>query len=365
MKVIFVSGGSGGPTAPLIGVYEQFKDRDPDIQVLWLGTRNGVEQKMIAPYQINFKAIVCGKLRRYFSLKNIFTPLLVFIGFIQSLFVLMKFKPDIVVSAGSFVAVPVVYAAWVLRIPRIIHQQDLQIGLANKLTGKVASLVTVTFSDSIGSFDYKKTYHVSNPVRKMIFQGSREKAVQLFKLIPGKSTLLVMGGGQGAEVINQVLLESIGKIIKNNFQIIHLTGAGKSINAHFVDYYDRQTIKLIEENYHAYEFLNQEIFDAYAIADLVVTRAGFSVLTELAVLAKPALLIPIPGHQEVNAQYFAKYNAAKVIQQQDLNYEVFIQAVVSLMSNPADLQNLSRNISQMIEKDAAKKYVDLIYELLK
>jgi len=364
MKVIFVSGGSGGPTAPLLAIYEQLKERDTELQALWLGTRHGVEIKMIEPYQIPFKAIISGKWRRYFSLKNIFTPLLVFIGFIQSFFVLIKFKPEILLSAGSFVSVPVFYAAWLLRIPRVIHQQDLQIGLANKLTGKIADMVTVTFSDSIGSFDYKKTYHISNPVRQMIFQGSRDKAIQIFKLKPGQRTLLVMGGGQGAETINQVLLESIGKIVQNGYQIIHITGPGKKIKEHFVDYYPRRIIKMIEENYHAYEFLGQEIFDAYAIADLVVTRAGFSVLTELAVLAKPAILIPIPGHQDINAQYFAKYNAAKVIYQKDLNYEIFTQTVVTLMSNPADLQNLSRNISQMIEKEAAKRYVDLIYKFL-
>lgn len=364
MKVIFASGGSGGPNAPLLAVYEELKIRDANLNALWLGTKNGVEKTMIAPYQIPFKTIISGKLRRYFSLMNLFTPFFVCLGFIQALFILRKFKPEVVLTAGSFVAVPVVYAAWFLGIPRFVHQQDLEIGLANKLMAKVATAVTVTFSDSIGHFNFKKTFHVSNPVRKSILNGNKERAITLFKLIPNRRTILFTGGGQGADLINQMVLESVGKFCAE-YQVLHLTGVGKEIASKFADYYDRQTLKLIEANYHAYEFLQTEIFDAMAAADLVVSRAGFSILTELAVLAKPVLLIPLPGHQELNAQYFAKYNAAKVIRQANLNNQIFTKLILGLMSNPADLQNLSRNIHQMIDKDAAKRYVDLIVQFIK
>lgn len=364
MRIIFASGGSGGPNAPLIAIYEELKSRDAGFTALWLGTKNGVEKNMIAPYQIPFKRIISGKLKRYFSLLNLFTPLFVLLGFIQSLFILKKFKPDAVLTAGSFVAVPVVYAAWLLGIPRFVHQQDLEIGLANKIMAKVATAITVTFSDSIGQFNFKKTFHVSNPVRKEILKGNKDRAVTLFGLNPNRRTILFVGGGQGAELINQMVLESVGKICAE-YQIIHLTGQGKEIASKFIDYYDRQTLKLIQSNYHAYEFLQAEIFDAMAASDLAVSRAGFSILTEFAALAKPVLLIPLPGHQEINAQYFAKYNAAKVIKQENLNSQVIIKVILSLLNNPADLQNLSRNISQMIDKDAAKRYVDLVGQFLK
>lgn len=364
MRVIFASGGSGGPNAPLIALYEELKIRDASLQVLWLGTRTGVEKTMIAPYQIPFKTIISGKLRRYFSLLNLFAPFFVFLGLIQSLFILRKFKPDVVLTAGSFVGVPVVYAAWLLGIPRFVHQQDLEIGLANKLMAKVATAITVAFSDSIGHFNFKKTFHVSNPVRQSILNGSKTKAMSLFNLTPQRRTILFTGGGQGAELINQMVLESVGKLCLE-YQVIHLTGVAKEIASKFSDYYDRQTLKQIEENYHAYEFLQTEIFDAMAAADLVVSRAGFSILTESAALAKPVLLIPLPGHQEINAQYFAKYNAAKVIKQDNLNSQLFTKVILNLMNNPADLQNLSRNISQMIDKDAAKRYVDLLVQFIK
>jgi len=363
MKVLFAGGGTMGSVSPLVAVYEELKVKDSALEALWLGTKKGPEKDFLAFYQMPFKPIIGGKLRQYFSLANFFTPFWVFLGFIQSLFILRKFKPDAILTAGSFIAVPVVYAAWFLRIPRFVHQQDIEIGLANKLMAKKATAITVVLRDSLGKFDFRKTFHISNPVRKAVFSGNREKAIDFFKLNPHLRTILIMGGGTGAQTINQIILETVGKLTEN-YQVIHLAGIGKMIDQQFNNYYDRATLKRIEERYRGYEFLNQEIFDAYALADLVVCRAGFSTLTELAVLAKAALLIPIPGHQELNAQYFNKYNSVKVIKQDQLNSENFLKAILYLMDNTAELQNLSRNISQMIDKDAAKRYVGLIYEIL-
>lgn len=160
-----------------------------------------------------------------------------------------------------------------------------------------------------------------------------------------------------------MVLETVN-LLTANFQVIHLTGKGKRIDQNFVDSFDRETNKRISERYRAYEFLTQEIFDAYAAADLVVSRSGFSTLTELSVLGKPAILIPLPGHQELNAQYFAKFNAVKVLAQTDLTPQKFSEAILYLMNNPGELITLSRNISTLIDKDAGKRYVDLIYKVI-
>lgn len=353
-----------GSVSPLVAIYQELKERDTNLEVLWLGTKKGPEKDFLAKYQVPFKPIIIGKWRQYFSLANLFTPFFVLIAFIQSFFILRKFKPEVVLTAGSFVAVPVVYAAWILKIPRFVHQQDLEIGLANKLMSKKATIITVTFSETLGKFDVKKTFKIGNPVRKEVFSGNRERAAQFFKLDLNVPTILIMGGGTGAQIINNMVLETLGKLIER-YQIIHLTGKGKGISNQFNNLFNRETLKRIEVRYRAYEFLNQEIFDAYALADLVVCRAGFSTLTELAVLGKPTILIPIPGHQETNARYFAKFNAVKVLNQKDLNKETFLQAIDYLMRNPAERQTLSRNILTMIDKDAAKRYVDLIYQIVK
>ncbi|MBN1325722.1 UDP-N-acetylglucosamine--N-acetylmuramyl-(pentapeptide) pyrophosphoryl-undecaprenol N-acetylglucosamine transferase [Candidatus Falkowbacteria bacterium] len=363
MKILFAGGGTMGSVSPLVAIYQELKERDANLEVLWLGTKKGPEKDFLAEYKIPFKPIICGKWRQYFSLSNLCTPLFVLLGFFQCLFVLRKFKPEIVLTAGSFVAVPLMYAAWFLRIPRFAHQQDLEIGLANKLMIKKATIVTVTFSDVIDKLPYKKTFKISNPVRKEVFLGNRERAAQFFKLDLSVPTILIMGGGTGAQIINETTLEILGQLVEK-YQIIHLTGAGKGISDEFANYFDRETLKRIEEKYRAYEFLNKEIFDAYALADLVISRAGFAALTEFSVLSKAVLLIPIPGHQEFNARYFAKFNAVKVLNQKDLNKETFWQTIEYLMENSAERATLSRNIIGMIDKDAAKRYVDLIYKAI-
>jgi UDP-N-acetylglucosamine--N-acetylmuramyl-(pentapeptide) pyrophosphoryl-undecaprenol N-acetylglucosamine transferase len=363
MKVVFVGGGSGGPVAPLLAIYEQLKDAEPNLEAIWIGTAKGPEREMVNQYKIDFRIISGGKFRRYFSLQNFIDPFFTFVGFLQSIFILKKFKPDVVLSAGSFIAVPVVYAAWILKIPCFVHQQDLQKGLANSLMAKIATVITVAFADSVTNFDIKKTYHIGNPVRKSFFEGNKDRALKFFNLDANLKTILILGGGQGAEVINQTIMESLAELTKK-YQIIHQTGVGKAIRDQIADYYDRQTQKQIESRYHDYEFFNEGMVDAYVISDLVVCRSGLGTLSEIAVLGKPALLIPIPGHQEQNAQYFLKFNAVKVLPQSELNKENLLKAIELLMSNPADLQGLARNIATLVNKDAAKSYVELIYKVI-
>jgi UDP-N-acetylglucosamine--N-acetylmuramyl-(pentapeptide) pyrophosphoryl-undecaprenol N-acetylglucosamine transferase len=363
MKIIFVGGGTMGSVSPLVGLYEGLKEKESQLEVLWLGTKKGPEKNFLAQYDITYKPIIGGKLRQYFSLANLLTPCLVLFGFIQAIFILRKFKPDVILTAGSFIAVPVVYAASFLKIPSFIHQQDLEKGLANKLMQKTATAITVSFQESLEIFPAKKTYWTGNPVRKAVLSGDKQKGLEFFKLDPAIDTVLIFGGGQGAQTINQMVLETIADLTKN-YQVIHLTGKDKSISGRFFNYYDRQTRKRIESRYRDYEFLNEEIFDAYAVASLVVCRAGFSTLTELSVLAQPALLIPIPGHQTKNARYFAKYNAVKILPQEQLDSETFLKMISSLMENPADRQQLSRNISSIMDGQATQKYIDLIYRVL-
>ena len=352
-----------GSVSPLVAIYEELKARDANLEVLWLGTKSGPEQDFLAKYKIPFKVVTAAKLRRYLSGWNLLAPFSFWIGVIHAYFLLCKFKPDVVLTAGSFAAVPVVLAAWLLKIPRFVHQQDLEIGLANKLMAKWATVITVALKDSAASFDPKKTQVTGNPVRQEVFSGSKDKALQFFKLQPDLPTILITGGGTGAQVINQTALESSGQLVVK-YQIIHLTGKGKSLAFKLEDYYPREILKLIAQRYRAYEFLEPEIFDAMALADLIVSRAGFASLTELAVLAKPALIIPIPGHQEVNARYFAKYNAIKILAQNKLNKENFIAAIEALMSNPGERQHLAQNISQLIDDKAASRYVDLVYKII-
>jgi UDP-N-acetylglucosamine--N-acetylmuramyl-(pentapeptide) pyrophosphoryl-undecaprenol N-acetylglucosamine transferase len=364
MKILFSGGGTMGSVSPLVAIYEELKTRDANLEVLWLGTKKGPEKEFLAKYNIPFKIVTSAKLRRYFSGWNLLAPFSFIIGVIQAYFILRKFRPDAVLTAGSFVAVPIIFSARLLKITSFVHQQDLEIGLANKLMAKWATMVTVAFEESLANFKTKNIISIGNPVRQEVFSGNKAKALETFKLKADLPIILITGGGTGAQIINQVVFESLGQLIKK-YQLIHLTGKDKGINQQLEDFYPREILKLIAERYRAYDFLSQGNYDAMSLADLVISRAGFSTLTELAVLGKPSIIIPIPGHQEINAQYFAKFNAIKILTQDKLNKENFISAIEYLMQNSGERDHLARNISQLMDGGASSRYVDLIFKYLK
>lgn len=364
MKIVCAGGGTMGSVSPLVAVCEELKNQEESLEVLWVGTKTGPEKDFLKNYNFSYRTIISGKRRQYFSLKNFFSPFAVIVGILQSYFMLKKFQPEIVLTAGSFVAVPVVYVAKKMKIPVVVHQQDLEVGLANKIMSKRATKITVSLEESKKDFPQDKVVYTSNPSRKKILSGSKENGYKRFNLDPSLPTILIYGGGQGAMAINEMVLKKID-LLTENYQIIHLTGQGKKISQRFPARFSGQQLNDINLRYRDYEFLNEEIFDAYAVADLVVSRSGFSSLTELSVLGKAALVIPLKGHQELNAQYFARQNAVRILSQENLNEDTLYKAIDDLMQNPSDRENLSRNISQIIDKDAAKKYVEVIKEVVK
>ncbi|MFA6254722.1 MAG: undecaprenyldiphospho-muramoylpentapeptide beta-N-acetylglucosaminyltransferase [Patescibacteria group bacterium] len=347
MRVILSGGGTLGSVSPLIAIYEEIKKNQPQAEFLWLATSDGPEENLISSYQIPLKKIFSGKLRRYFSFKNFLDPFLIFFGFWQSLFIILKFKPQAVLSAGGFVSVPVAWAAWFLRRPLIIHQQDVRPGLANKLMAPFANMITVTFEKSLKDFPAKKTHLVGNPVRADILTGSKEAGYKFFGFKSDLPTILILGGGTGALNLNSLVIESLEELVQF-CQVIHLTGG-------------RQQKTAEHPRYRSYDFLTDQMKNAYAIADLVVARAGLGTLTELAALAKPAIIIPIPAsHQQDNAVEFFRNNAIAVLDENDLSSQKFFQAIKTLLFDQAELANLSRNIAKMMPKDAAEKITAMI-----
>lgn len=347
MKVILSGGGTIGSVSPLLAVYEELKTRQDNVEVLWLGTRNGPEKKLVESYQIKFKAISAGKLRRYFSFQNFIDPFKIVIGFFQSFFLLKKMKPNVVLSAGGFVSVPTAFAAYLLKIPVMIHQQDIRLGLANKLMIPFAKIITVTFETSLKDFPSNKTTVIGNPVRKDVLSGSKEEAHKFFKLEEGLPVVLIMGGGTGAAYINNLVAKSIKELV-SFCQIIHLTG-GKVEKVYS------------DPRYKAFDFLTSQMKNALAVSDLVVTRAGLSTLTELSALAKPSFIIPMPdSHQEENANEFFKNNAAAVASQKNLSPQNFVAAIKELLENTDDLNQYRRNMPNVIDTAAAAKIVDMI-----
>ncbi len=361
MKILLVGGGSAGPVAPMLAVAQYIQKDYPKARFLLVGTKYGPEGQMAKALKIDFIFITAGKLRRYFSIKNLISPVQVAIGFFQSLKILKKFKPDCISGTGSFVQVPLVWAAWVMGIPVVLHQQDVAPSLANKLCQLAASKITVSFeihlknfASSLGIF-YKSSANkvelTGNPVREDLVEGNKEQAIQTFNLNKDFPTLLVLGGGTGAQFINNLIVNSLPQLTKV-VQVIHSTGRGK---------FNLQAA----ENYHAYEFINN-MAEAYAAADIVLARAGMSTITELSYLKKVAIIIPMPNtHQEYNAELLRLLGAAFRIKQSGINSEGLVYLIRQILFDLKLQQDLAKNIRSIMPHNAAEKISKIILNFSK
>jgi len=356
-KIILTGGGTLGSVMPLIALYQELiKQGNPTDNFLWVGTQTGPEKDFIDKYQLKFQAINSGKLRRYFSWQNILDFLYLIIGFIESLVIILDFKPNLIISAGGFVSVPLVWAARLGGKKIIIHQQDLRPGLANKLMAPAANKITVTFEKSLNDFDKSKAVWTGNPLREEITKTNDRRPItddfKKFNLVEDKPVLLVLGGGTGAMSLNKIIIDSLPELL-NYCQIIHLTGKGKLI--------PRENFS----GYRAYQFLNEELPLVMKLANVVISRAGMSALTELSYLGKPTVVIPIPNsHQEDNAEYFAEREAAIYLKQKDLTKHKLIDVIKDLFENKEKRERLGNNFRDSIKQGANEGYINEIKVLL-
>lgn len=363
MKIVIAGGQTGGPIVPMLAVAEEIRREKPRTQIVILDTPTSTARTLAQAGKIYFYPILTGKLRRYWSWHTILAPFAVAWGFLQSLRVLYVFKPDIVLGAGGFVQVPVVWAAWLLRIPVLLHQQDVSPTLSNSMSASFASRITTTFEQSLRDFHSGSGFFGSrkkkrdqlvvwtgNPFRESLHSGSKEQARKYFKLSSDLPVLLVTGGGGGAEGLNRLVYQSLPRLTKS-LQVIHGIGAGKKYNLEF-------------PNYHPYEFIERMDL-AYAISDLVISRAGISTITELANLGKISIIIPIPGtHQELNAGLLYERQAAIVMDQTITDSEKLVSVVRQLLLDGETQKQLHKNISGLMPKKAAEKIAKLAQELV-
>lgn len=358
MNILLVGGGSGGPVTPLIAVKENIQKKHPQAKFLLVGTRIGPESLMAKNAGLAFEYINAPKLRRYFSWQNFIIPFQLINSFFESVRIINEFKPDCVFGTGSFVQVPLVFAAWAKKVPVVLHQQDVYPSLANKLCQFCAKKITVTFELSLASFYsglgifYKKKAKdkivlTGNPFREELRHGQKDRGIKEFGLHTETPTLLVLGGGTGAQFINQLIWDTLPALSKT-VQIIHATGKNKfNTERH-------------HENYHQYEFITN-MADAYAAADIVLCRAGMSTITELSNLKKLSIIIPMPKtHQEYNAYYLKKLQAAITLDQADITVSGFVNFVRKLVFTYQLQEILKNNIGLIMDHEATHKIADII-----
>lgn len=357
MRILFTGGGTMGSVSPLLAIHEALQT-DASNFFRWIGTKTGPERLMVEEVGISYVAIPSGKLRRYFDWRNFTDPFLILGGFFISLWVIWRFKPDVVLTAGSFVSVPTAWAAKVLKKRVIVHQMDLKVGLANKLMVPTASRITVAFPELRDKFPREKVIVTGNPTRQFILSGIAERARGRFQLERNVPTVLVMGGGLGSSVINEAFVGA-ARDLTAFCQVIHLTGRGDQSR------WTHHPEVINNPRYHAFEFMSTELADAYAVATVVVSRAGLASLTELSVLGKPSVIIPIPNNQQVeNVDYFNQRKAVVYVQQQDLDSEYITNLLQDLLEKKKRLHDLSTAIAAVMPKDATATYVKVITDLL-
>ena len=329
-RIILTGGGTAGHVTPNLALLPALRSRG--FEVRYIGSYEGIEKELAEAAGLPYDGISSGKLRRYFNLKNFSDPFRVIKGLGQSVRLLRKYKPDVIFSKGGFVSVPVVFAASLLHIPAVIHESDLTPGLANKLSIPAARAVCCNFPDTLPYLPKDKAVVTGCPIRAELLSGSRLAALSFTGLSPERPVLLVVGGSLGSVVLNEAVRDILPELLKH-FQVIHLCGKGHT------------RPELHADGYVQYEYISDELKDLFALADLVVSRAGANAICELLALQKPHLLVPLSakasrGDQLLNAESFRKQGFSMVMQEEELTGERLL----------AELQTLYKQRDSFVQK---------------
>ncbi len=323
---------------------------------MYIGSRKGIDRAMVEEAKVPFTGIHCGKLRRYFSFENFIDLLKLPIGIAQAVWYLTKMQPDVIFSKGGYVSVPVVVAGWLLRKRVILHESDVVPGLANKLCARLASDVCVSFQESVKYFKVKAPVHVvGNPVRKFVTSGRRKEGFKMTGFSRELPIVLVMGGSQGAQQVNKLVWRNLKRLLPI-CQVVHIAGRAKR---------GEELDALGLENYVQYDFVKEELPHLYAIADLIVTRAGANSLAEVAMLKKPSVLVPLGleasrGDQIHNAKVFEKKGVSIALKSSFLDADTFFGAVEELVKYKSKLKEMRKSFEEFPENDAVDEIVELI-----
>lgn len=366
MRIVLTGGGTGGHIFPLISVARKLRERGGiDLELLYIGSGAQLEKEVMNQENIPTKFIFSGKMRRYFSLQNFIDPFKTVLGLIQSLWILLWYMPEAVFSKGGYVAVPVVIAAWIYRIPVLIHESDAAPGSSNAMLAKFAERIAVAYPEAATYFESSKTAILGNPVREDINHGSAEEARKFFNFTESKPVILVLGGSQGSQTINEAVARILPQLLMRA-QIIHQTGEKNYEDA--VHLAGEFGIKAGREGYHPIKFLEGDILkNSYALAELIISRAGANSIAEIAANKKPSILIPLKGsandHQSLNAYELAKVGGALVLEEGNLGEHMLLEKIEKIMDNKELQQSMGEAAASFYHPLAAEHLADGILEI--
>ncbi len=320
-RIVLTGGGTAGHVTPNIALLPTLQKMDYDVH--YIGSYDGMEKRIMADFDVPYYGISTGKWRRYFDIKNFTDPFRILKGLTEAKHILKNLAPDVVFSKGGFVSVPVVRAAASLGIPCIIHESDMTPGLANKLCIPVASKVCCNFPETLTTLPKDKAVLTGSPIREELAKGNKIAGLNLCGFTANKPVIMVVGGSLGASSVNRIVREALPKLLPD-FQIVHLCGRDKI---------DEQLLNI--KGYKQFEFIKSDLKDIFAMADVVVSRAGANAICELLALKKPNLLIPLPatssrGDQILNANSFESQGFSMVIDENILTENLLADKVMEL-----------------------------------
>ena len=369
MKIVFTGGGTGGHTYPIIAVAKELNnitvDRKEVLDLVFIGHAKGSEE-LLSDNGIKPIHITTEKLRRYFSLHYLLVLPKILLGFIQAYIYLLWHMPDVIFSKGGYGSFPVVVVGWIFRIPIIAHESDAISGMANRAMARFCNKVIVSFPGDYPKLPKKKIIHIGNPVRRDLKGGDPQKARQTLGLTSQNPVIFIMGGSQGAQQINTLILSMLDKLTQK-YEIIHATG--KQHFAALNEYAQRMSDET-KALYHPYSFLNTEQLKlAYAASSLIITRAGAGAIFEIALIGKPSILIPLAGsaydHQQKNAQVYQAAGACIALDAGNLTDDFLLERISSIVDDPDRSSAMSRAALEFSKPEAAKQIAEMLIKLNK
>lgn len=373
MRILFTGGGTGGHIFPLVAVARELKklnsSQSEPLELFYLGPDDDFAFQALTQEGIRCEKISAGKLRRYADFQNFLDMFSVIGGIFQCLWKLLKIMPDVVFSKGGYGSIPVVFVSRLYFIPIIIHESDSVPGLANRIGAKFAKKIAVSFARTLKFFPPGKTALIGHPVRREILNYEKNQARKDLGLNPDFPVILFLGGSQGAQRINEIILRILQKL-EDIAETIHQCGS-----KNYDEY--KQDVEIvwnkpveIFSHYHLFSFLDEKTYSqALAASDLVISRAGAGTIFEIAAAQKPSILIPLAGsasdHQRVNAYEYAKIGAAEIIEEANLTPNLFLSQIENLLKNTEKMRLMAQRAKSFVNLDAAMIIAREIVELTK
>ncbi len=358
MRMLIAGGGTGGHVFPGIALAEEVVTRHPANDVVFVGTARGLEAKIVPAAGFPIELIDVKGLKGKGLGGALLGLLLIPLAFVQSWRILRRWRPDVVIGVGGYASGPVVLAAWTMRIPTAVQEQNAIAGFTNRLLGRLVEAAFTAFPEAARHFPRRKVYQLGNPIRRKLMENYMRPETE-----HDRPCLLVFGGSQGAHALNMRVIEALPHLadMRDQLRITHQTGARDR------DY--------VEKGYRACGFdpdVREFIDDmsaAYAESDLVLCRAGATTLAELTVCKKPAILVPFPAaadnHQVTNAKSLVDAGAAVMLEEKDLTGELLANEVRSILAHPERRERMARAAGRLGSPQAAKEITDVCTELVR